>query len=179
MRKKYVYKCVRMIGDKKFCSCSPPSRNLNLRYNLNRWTKAFNGTVGIFVFTTYQDAINWTISGAILKCEYAGEPLRLTRRVDNGMAASAIMGLKSLVSIFSTPEKRRKMIEKVNFSTAWKGFRRYTTHAPYACHVVNAVKPVKIVHPKKFDMPRSYSNVYFTEGKGLPEWMNNKWRIKR
>jgi len=90
------------------------------------------------------------------------------------------MGLKSLVSIFSTPEKREKMIEKVNRSTNWgSGFRKYNTHAPYACHVVNAVKPVKMVFPKKKNMPARFSQIHFTEGHGLPEWMNNKWRIKR
>lgn len=179
MRRKYVYKCVRVQAAKKFCSCSPPHHQLNLNYRLKRWTKAFNGTVGIFVFVALRDARNFSgARDAILKCEYIGEPLPLSRRMDYYYSGMTI-GLKSLVSIFSTPEKRIKMIDKVNRTgvTTWtnKGFRDYTCVTPVYTHVVNAVKPVKIISK----IPQFFSWVSFDEGKGLPDWMTNKWRIKR
>ena len=175
MRKKYVYKCVRTQAHKKFCSVSPPSDSLYLNYSLNKWAKAFNGTVGIFVFKTLRAAKNWSAYGTILKCEYKGEPIRLIRRMDFSYAKNCF-GLKTLVSIFSTPDKRERMLKRVNggYDSTGKGFKNYKVTAPYDTHVVNAVKPVRVVRKSKhFSLKR------FTEGKGLPEWMTNKWRLKR
>lgn len=88
------------------------------------------------------------------------------------------LGLKSLVSIFSTPEKRRKMIAKVNRSDGYgSGFSGYDTSAPFQTHVVNAVKPIKIVRSRK--STHYHSRIEFKEGAYLPDWMDNKWRIKR
>lgn len=174
MKRKYVYKCVRVLyGENRFASVSPPSRKLNLLYRVNRWTKAYNGTPGIFVFTSLKEARRWS-QGCVLKCEYFGEPLRLTRRMEDLYNYPTRFGLKSLVSIFSTPEKREKMIEMVNEDK----FATFNCSAPMYTHVVNAVKPVKVAYPKKVSrLYRSY--LTFTEGRGLPDWMDNKWRIKR
>jgi len=105
MKKQYVYKCVRICSQDTYKSCSPPSCKLALHYRLGVWTKAYNGTPGVFVFTTLKRATNFSSAGLVLKCEYVGEPLRLARRMGFDDYAR---GYKALVSIFSTPEKRKK-----------------------------------------------------------------------
>jgi len=176
MKIKYVYKCVRIRSQDTYQSCSPPSWEMALNYRLGMWTKAYNGTPGVFVFTTLERAKTFASSGLVLRCEYAGEPLRLTRRMD--LYDTNLRGYKSLVSIFSTPEKRKKMIERTNSL----GFSRYNMGSPFDTYVVNAVKPVAIAYPRKGLKARLSSFVKsapFNKKLALPDWMHNKWRIKR
>jgi len=176
MKIKYVYKCVRICSQDTYQSSSPPSWELSLNYRLGMWTKAYNGTPGVFVFITLQRAKEFSSSGLVLRCEYVGEPLRLTRRMD--LYDTNLRGYKALVSIFSTPDKRKKMIDRINS----QGFSRYDVNAPYDTWVVSAVKPVSIAYPKKGLKARFSSFVKsmpFNKKLALPDWMHNKWRIKR
>lgn len=180
MKKKYVYKCVRIRSQNTYESCSPPNSKLALHYRIGVWTKAWNGTPGIFVFDTFRRAKEFASHGLVLKCEYVGEPIRLTRRLDIYYGEAGALGYKSLVSIFSTPEKREKMIDRINDHR----FARFKALSPCDTCVVNAVKPISISHPKKeSDLKRKLSrfvkSIPFNKKLLLPEWMHNKWRIKR
>lgn len=172
MKIKHVYKAVGPYGKKSFKSASPPHFELELIYQMNRWTKAFNGTPGIFVFTSYRQARGFLSSGFVLLCEYDGEPLPLFSRLD---FRSLIFGYKSLVSIFSNPKKRERVIERINS----RGFKHFSTHCPAETFVVNAVKPIKIVwplHPE--EVHRNYP-LHKVDNSDLPSWMDNRWSLKR
>lgn len=176
MKIEYVYKCVRIHSQDTYGSCSPPTWELALHYRLGVWTKAYNGTPGVFVFTNLQRAKEFSSSGLVLKCEYVGEPLALTRRMD--LYDTNLRGYKALVSIFSTPEKRKKMIERINDHR----FSRYDVGAPRDTWVVNAVKPVAIAFPRrglKTKLSMFIKSIPFNKKLELPSWMHNKWRIKR
>jgi len=76
------------------------------------------------------------------------------------------------------------MIDSINrYYVANHLFSRYDLNAPHETYIVNAVKPVKIAYPKKKGLKARLDgfvkSIPFNKKLELPDWMHNKWKIKR